>query len=158
MKSDVIEELFKKHYNEALLYMLSLSKDCSVAEEIVSEAFFKALETADGEIRSFKSWLFTVCRNLYYNEQRRTRRCEELPEELAGERDALIDEIIRREDYRALYRAIDLLPQTQAEVITLFYFERLSVKEIAGITGKTPDNVKVILCRARESLRKKLEV
>ena len=51
-----------------------------------------------------------------------------------------------------------LLPQTQAEVITLFYFERLSVKEIAGITGKTPDNVKVILCRARESLRKKLEV
>ena len=99
-----------------------------------------------------------MCRNLYYNEQRRTRRCEELPEELAGERDALIDEIIRREDYRALYRAIDLLPQTQAEVITLFYFERLSVKEIAGITGKTPDNVKVILCRARESLRKKLEV
>lgn len=99
-----------------------------------------------------------MCRNLYYNEQRRTRRCEELPEELAGERDALIDEIIRREDYRALYRAIDLLPQMQAEVITLFYFERLSVKEIAGITGKTPDNVKVILCRARESLRKKLEV
>ena len=45
-----------------------------------------------------------------------------------------------------------------AEDITLFYFERLSVKEIAGITGKTPDNVKVILCRARESLRKKLEV
>lgn len=158
MKSDAIEALFRKHYNEALLYMLSLCKDKSTAEEMVSEAFFKALETADGEIRNFKSWLLTVCRNLFYNEQRRCRRHEDLSDELSGERDALIDEIIRRDDYRALYRAIGLLPQLQAEVITLFYFEGLSVNEIAEITGKTSDHVKVILFRAREALRKKLEV
>lgn len=158
MKSDLIEALFKKHYNEALLYMLSLCKDRSTAEEIVSEAFFKALETADDEIRNFKSWLLTVCRNLFYNEQRRHRRHEELSDELSDDRDALIDEIVRREDYRALYRAIGLLPQLQAEVITLFYFEDLSVKEISEITGKTADHVKVILFRAREALRKKLEV
>lgn len=158
MKSDAIEALFKKHYNEALLYTLSLCKDRSTAEEIVSDAFFKALETSDGEIRNFKSWLLTVCRNLFYNEQRRHRHHEELSEELSDERDALIDEIIRREDYRALYRAIGLLPQPQAEVITLFYFDGLSVAEISSVTGKTADHVKVILFRAREALRKKLEV
>ncbi len=158
VKSDAVEALFKKHYNEALLYTLSLCKDKSTAEEIVSEAFFRALETADDEIRNFKSWLLTVCRNLFYNEQRRHRHHEELPEELSGERDALINEIVRREDYRALYRAIGLLPQLQAEVITLFYFEGLSVNEISQITEKTADHVKVILFRAREALRKKLEV
>lgn len=158
MKSDAIEALFKKHYNEALLYMLSLCKDRSTAEEIVSDAFFKALETSDGEIRNFKSWLLTVCRNLFYNEQRRRRHHEELSDELSDERDALIDEIIRRDDYRALYRAIGLLPQIQAEVITLFYFDGLSVAEISSVTGKTADHVKVILFRAREALRKKLEV
>lgn len=157
MRSDIIEELFRKHYNEALLYVLSLSKDRSISEEIVSDAFFKALETSD-EILNFKAWLFTVCRNLYYNEQRRRRRSTELPEEIAGERDALINEIVRREDYRALYHAIELLPAAQSEIITLFYFERLSVKEISGIVGKTADHVKVILFRARENLRKKLEV
>ena len=68
MKHDVVEELFKKYYNDALLYTLSLSKNRAVAEDIVSNAFYKALikidEERDGEY--FKSWLFTVCRNEYF--------------------------------------------------------------------------------------------
>ena len=67
MKNDVIELLFKKHYNEALLYLLSLSNNKALAEEILSDAFYKALNTADDSIRNFKSWLLTICRNLYYN-------------------------------------------------------------------------------------------
>lgn len=43
MKSDVINELFSKYYNEALLYTMSICKDKTLAEDIVSEAFFKAL-------------------------------------------------------------------------------------------------------------------
>lgn len=153
MKSDIIEELFRQHYNDALLYVLSISKNKTISEDIVSEAFFKALCTSD-EVTNFKAWLFTVCRNMYFNESRRYKYRAELTDDMAEERESLIEEIIREDDYRALYRAIGLLPQIQTEVITLFYFEGQSIRDIAFITDKTEDNVKVILYRARENLRK----
>ena len=56
-----------------------------------------------------------------------------------------------------LYRAISLLPDAQKEAVTLFYFSGLSVQSISEITGKSETNTKVLLCRAREKLRKILE-
>ena len=44
MKSDAIEELFRKYYNDALLYLISLTGNVAIAEEMVSTAFFKALK------------------------------------------------------------------------------------------------------------------
>ena len=42
MKSDIIDLLFSQYYNEALLYTVSLCRNRTVAEDIVSNAFFKA--------------------------------------------------------------------------------------------------------------------
>lgn len=154
MKHDVIEELFSKYYNDALLYTLSLTKNYPLAEEIISDAFYTALKTADGEVYNFKAWLLKVCRNLYLNKQRKARRLEELDENLADTRESILDNIIRREEYRALYHAISLLNPTYKEIITLFYFEDLSVKDIALVTGKNETVVKVTLFRGREALKK----
>ena len=63
----------------------------------------------------------------------------------------------RKEEYRSLYRAIELLPGAQKEAVTLFYFSGLSVKAISEITGKSETNTKVLLCRAREKLKKIME-
>ena len=63
MKPDIIDQLFSQHYNEALLYTISLCRNRTVAEDIVSSAFFKALTLADDSIHNFKPWLLTVCRN-----------------------------------------------------------------------------------------------
>lgn len=71
MKHDELTELFKEHYNPLLLYMLSLSKNRVVSEDIVSEAFFKALMSPDAEIGNFRTWSFRVCRNLYFNHLRK---------------------------------------------------------------------------------------
>lgn len=154
MKHDVIEELFSKYYNNALLYMLSLTKNLPLSEEIVSDAFYTALKTADGEVQNFKAWLLKVCRNLYLNSLRKTRRLDELDENLADKGESALESIIRKEEYRALYRAISLLNDSYKEVITLFYFEDLSIKDIALVTGKSEAVVKVNLFRAREALKK----
>lgn len=79
-------------------------------------------------------------------------------ESVADGRKAAIDEMIEDERYRALYRAVELLDDVHREAITLFYFEEQSVKQIAEITGKTQDHVKVILFRARKKLKSLLEV
>lgn len=159
MKTDIIDQLFSQFYNEALLYTISLCKNRTIAEDIVSNAFYKALTLADDSIRDFKPWLLTVCRNEFISICRKSSRFtgEEIPEDLADDREEVIEGIIRREEYRSLYRAIGLLPDTQKEVITLFYFSGLPIKSISEITGKSETNVKVLLCRAREKLRTIME-
>ena len=124
MKSDIVDQLFSQYYNEALLYSISLCKNRTVAEDIVSHAFFKALSTADDSIRDFKPWLLTVCRNEFISLCRKESRLtgEDIPEDYVDDREEVIEGIIRREEYRSLYRAIDLLPDTQREAVMLFYF------------------------------------
>ena len=159
MKPDIIDQLFSQHYNEALLYTVSLCRNRTVAEDIVSNAFFKALTMSDDSIRDFKPWLLTVCRNEFISLCRKNSRFtgEEIPEDYADSRADVIEHIIRREEYRSLYRAIALLPEAQREAVTLFYFSGLSVKSISEITGKSETNTKVLLCRARDKLRKIME-
>ena len=157
MKHDIIEELFSKYYNDTLLYTLSLTKNYPLAEEIVSDAFFTALKTADGEVTNFKAWILKVCRNLYLNRLRKDKRLSELDENMADMSESVLDDIIRKEEYRALYHAISLLNSSYKEVITLFYFEDLSIKDIALVTGKSEVVIKVTLFRGREALKKILE-
>ena len=159
MKPDRIDQLFSQYYNEALLYTISLCRNRTVAEDIVSNAFFKALSLSDDSIRNFKPWLLTVCRNEFISTCRRDSRFtgEEIPEDLADDREEVIEGIIRREEYRSLYRAIDLLSDTQKEAVMLFYFSGLPIKSISEIIGKSETNTKVLLCRAREKLRIMME-
>lgn len=156
---DNIDLLFSQYYNEALLFTISLCRNRTVAEDIVSNAFFKALMLSDDSIRDFKPWLLTVCRNEFISICRKSSRFtgEEIPEDLADDREEVIESIIRKEEYRSLYRAIELLPDTQREAVLLFYFSGLPIKAIAEVTGKSETNTKVLLCRARERLRKIME-
>lgn len=138
---------------------MSICRDEILAEDIVSEAFFKALASSNEGIKNFKPWLLTVCRNEFLMHCRKQSKIadDEISEEIAIQEDETLNRIIRQEEYRSLYRAISVLPNNQKEPIILFYFNDLSVKEIAGVIGKSEANVKVLLHRAREELRRNME-
>ena len=157
MRSDVVEELFKEHYNSAILYTLSLCKNPAVAEDVVSDAFYKALMTADDKIVNFRAWLLTVCRNGYYDLLRKKKRLVSLSDTVSDGKESLLDSVIKDEGYKALYNAIYLLPENYREIIVLFYFERQKLPDIAKIVGKSENNVKVTLLRAMEKLKTILE-
>lgn len=127
---------------------------------MVSSAFFKALQTADGSVKEFKAWLFTVCRNEYFSLCRKKKIDPETTFAFKSTDDTtnVLDKIIRKEEYRSLYRAISLLPNNQKEVILLFYFSALDIHSIAKITEKNYGYVKVLLHRARTNLKSILEV
>ncbi|MGYP002678634713 len=156
MDHDLVEQLFKKYHNDVLLYAMSLTKNASEAEDLASEAFFKALATAD-EVKNFKAWILTVCRNLFLNKRRWRSKLTQLPDEISSERDEVLYKIIEDENYRALYNAIGLLPNNLKEIILLFYFEDMKIETISSIVGKSESNVKVMLYRAREQIKKILE-
>ena len=156
MDHDLVEQLFKKYYNDVLLYAMSLTKNASEAEDLVSEAFFKALATSD-DVKNFKAWILKVCRNLFLNKRRKHAKDVELSEDISSERDEVLGQIVKDENYRALYNAIGLLPPNLKEVILLFYFEDMRIDAISSIVGKSESNVKVMLFRGREQIKKILE-
>ena len=157
MKDAAFEALFKRYYNEAMLYVCSLTHNRELADEIVAEAFFRAFTTIDEEKDGFKFWLFKVCRNCYFDHLRKSKRLTVIDENMQGDEGELVERVIKNEEYRALYRAISLLKDNYREIIGLFYFGGLSVREIADITEQSVSNVKVVLFRARTRLKELLE-
>ncbi len=157
MKNEAFETLYKKYYNEALLYVFSFCRNRALAEDIVAESFLKAFRTIDEESNTFKFWLFKVCRNCYFDHLRKQKRITAIEDMDFSSDDDLVQDVIKNEEYQALYNAISLLKGNYQETIRLFYFDQMSVREIAGITDMSEDNVKVVLYRARIKLKEILE-
>lgn len=67
------------------------------------------------------------------------------------------ERVLRREENRRLLQAVLALPEKYRDVIHLFYYEELSVKEIARATGRGESTVTSQLTRGRELLRKSLK-
>lgn len=156
MKSTAWENLFRKYYNEALLYVFSFCHNRALAEDLVQEAYMRAIRSIDEEKDGFKFWLFKVCRNLYFDTLRKNKKIEGLVADMPSN-ESLVDDVIQKDEYRALYKAISLLKDDFREIVRLYYFDSMSVKEIASIVDESVDNVKIKLYRARLKLKDILE-
>ncbi len=156
MKSTAWENLFRKYYNEALLYVFSFCHNRALAEDLVQEAYMRAIRSIDEEKDGFKFWLFKVCRNLYFDTLRKNKKVEAITSDMPSN-ESLVDDVIQKDEYRALYKAISLLKDDFREIVRLYYFDSMSVKEIASIVDESVDNVKIKLYRARLKLKDILE-
>ena len=94
MKNIAWEKLFKKYYNEALLYVFSFCHNRTLAEDIVQEAYMRAIRSIDEEKDGFKFWLFKVCRNLYFDMLRKNKRIEAIEGDVQSD-DSLVDDVIQ---------------------------------------------------------------
>ncbi|MCM1025216.1 MAG: sigma-70 family RNA polymerase sigma factor [Roseburia sp.] len=143
------EEKVIERYSD-MVYRLAFSRTGTTqdAEDVYQEVFYRYLkkhpEFESEEHR--KAWLIRVTvnrTNSFLTSAWRKRRAE-LPEDLPFED--------RRN--QELYRELRQLPGKYREVIHLFYYEELSVEEIAGALGRKPSTVRTQLTRAREMLRR----
>lgn len=135
------------------------------AEEAAQDAFIKAYQRLDsfqGESK-FGSWLYTIAYRTALDrlrlKQLPTAELDqpERPLQLADAA-ARADEQLEQADLRtAIERALQQLKPDDATVVTLFYLQEQTVKEIADITGLTETNIKTKLFRSREALRRLLQ-
>jgi RNA polymerase sigma-70 factor (ECF subfamily) len=160
MRGDVLERLYDRYYRPAYLYALSICRSRELAEDLVAEAFVKAYLTLADEHGSFQYWLLRVCKNLWIDQLRRQKRYD------GGGRDAPPDipdtytpehRVLEDERLSVLYGCIGSLRDADREVLTLHYFSRLPLREIALLLGATPGSVKTRLFRARQALKRLME-
>ena len=139
------------------------------AQDLVQEAMLQAylsLKDLRNE-ESFRSWLYGIVLNLSKSYLRDQKRCSRYSEELKDDQQkdfwafnsASTDPLqitVERELHHLVLLAIDELPNAHREATRLYYYESLTLHEIAAITGASPGAIKVRLHRARNQLRERL--
>ena len=161
MESNTIEKAYRMYAGEAYLYSLALCKNRDIAEDIVSEAFMKALLSISVQEDSFKLWLLRVCKTTWIDMCRRNRFVSDksLDDILDthGYDDVLIHNIIREEEKQSVSSALLELPDLCREAITLYYYNNVPQAEIAEILGLTHGATRTLLYRGRKILYEKLK-
>ena len=129
------------------------------AEEAAQDAFVKAYRSlASFQGRSkFSTWIYRIaynqCISLIRKRVKMIDLVDEVPEGEISEGDLSgLDALSAEERSKYLHMAIEALPETDSVVITLFYYEELSLEEIAEITGLTSSNIRIKLHRSRKKM------
>lgn len=146
--NEAFDTLLKRHQERIFNYILRIIKNEDIANDIFQETFVKAILTIKQgrytENGKFPAWISRIAHNLiidYYRQEKsenlqsadlddvdvlnRKELCEDTIE------DVIISDQIR-EDVKYLIRE---LPHLQREVLKMRYYQNLSFKEIAEITG-----------------------
>lgn len=136
-------------------------KNIQDAEDVVQEVFYQYIRTnpqfrgQDHEKAWFVKVTLNACRKVFRCAWYRRR--DVLPQqELVGE-SSLENEYLAKEKQREIIGALFALSGRYREVLHLFYFEDMSVKEIAEVTGRKESTITSQLTRGRELLKRKLK-
>ncbi len=129
------------------------------AGEAAQEIMIKAYRSLNQfqERAKFSTWLYRISYNHCISVIRSKTRIIDLVEDVTdnGQEAADLDGIMsleKEERKKYVEEAMDSLAETDAFIITLFYFDELSLEEIARITGMTSGNIRIRLYRARKKL------
>lgn len=151
------------HYEPYILGLLTrLTGDRARGEDLCQETFLKALKGLSSFRldSSLKTWLFRIAHNAVTDQVRGagpgTDSLEEREEGGLQARSPTPDPEARMEEAqvrRAIEEAMENLPRSQREVLHLFYWDELSVGEIAAALRMPEGSVKTLLFRGRNALR-----
>lgn len=149
--------LFDRHHVSLFRYLLHLSGNRSLSEDLVQEVFFRILKYAHSydPAQCFRVWLYRAARNTYLDSTRKRRT--ELNIEDAQEPRSIEpmpeERIVRDQEIQHLQHALAKLPEAKREVLILSRFHDLRYEEIGRILNIDAGAVKVRVYRALRELR-----
>jgi RNA polymerase sigma factor (sigma-70 family) len=157
-------DLVLPHLDAAYNLARHLARDADAAEDIVQDAYLRALRGFDGYRGGDpRAWILQIVRNRFYDwvRERRQDRTVPLPADAGGEEEAGADtpdpdgatpeEVLSDADEAAAVRAVVAgLPTPFREALVLREMEDLSYREIATVTGTPIGTVMSRLARARQ--------
>lgn len=161
-------DLVERHQDAVVGTVTKMLGNASDSEDIAQMVFIRVWKHARRykPDNKFTTYLYTIVRNLVYNESRRRSRKRTVssdqredeqhlqhPADPAAQPDStLLDTELRT----AIDAAIESLPENQRLAVVLRRYENLPYEEIAEILATTVPSVKSLLFRARTTLRESL--
>ncbi len=153
MNNKDLELIYQAYYGPLFLYAFSLTHNREDAEDLVADAFVKALLSFDSG--NLKAWIYTVLKNDFYNLYKKKKKMidgAEIHMEWIEDPADVLRDYIKEEERRWLYTQIYQLPDRERELILLSIQKELDDHTIAGIMGIRIENVRVIKHRVKKKL------
>lgn len=157
------EELFARHKTGLYRFVLKLSLNTAAAEDISQHTWMRLIEVAEaGRYQAnpgatFRTYLYTLARNRYFDEYRRDHEVARADPADASEQNVRDEHAqtpeelyARQQDSARLDRALRDLPPDQREVVVL-WMQGLELVDVARITG---DSWHTVVSRKRYALAK----
>ncbi len=170
-KSSAYNQLLEQYQHQVFMGCLSFVPNKEDAEDIAQEVFievFKSIKKFKGEAK-LSTWIYRITTNkcLEFIRKKNTKKRFAFMQRISGETN--IDNtkyftefnhpgvlLENKESTERIYKAINLLPESQRVVFTLAKLEGKSYQEIVEITGKSLSSVEGVMFRAKKNLQKKL--
>ena len=154
------EGLYDACYMQVYSFLLTMSRDRNLSEELTAQTFYKAM-TSGSEFRgegSELTWLCAIAKNLYADEQRRRARQSELDEQRAtpAASGAMEDGALDRDMAFRIHMILHDMAEPYKEVFQLRVFGELSFREIGRIFAKTETWARVTYHRARLKIQERM--
>lgn len=158
---DDMDKIYQKYAQYVYKYLMSLSHDPSIAEELTQETFYQALKSIDHfDGRSnISTWLVGIARIQYQVYLRKNPKHENIDDQLeepsipATPESDFMTHISRVQILKMLHNC----EEPHREILYLRMFEDLSFKEIGEIMGKSENWARVTYYRGKEKLKKEYE-
>ncbi len=158
--SQIFEELYRKYADKVynyFWYRTGHQKD--VAEDLMQETFYRAFKHLSRfQIRgySYLTYLLTIAHNILANYYR-SKKMIPLSElgEIGEDFDVpaeITESLERKDEARALWRAIQDLSSAERDALLMFYQKEMPIKDISRVMARSENAVKLILSRARKKL------
>ncbi len=155
-----IEQAYIQHSKDVYKYLLSLSHDENLSEDLTQETFFRAMRTIhryNGNCK-LSVWLCQIARHLWYQWLEKHSRWEHvaltdtIPSQESPENSALL-----YMEKTALYQAIHALPEPMRELVHMRLTGEFSFREISEIMGKSENWARITFYRAKQKIMEKME-
>lgn len=166
---EAMDALFSAYYNDVYYFALKTVKDPDVACDITQETFLEIIRTVGilKEPAAFVTWMKQITYHQctrYFNKKTDLLEQEDADgnsifDTLADEREGVMPaEVLEKEDFRrTILEMIDALTEQQRAAVLLYYFDELSVGQIAAIQGVSEGTVKSRLNYARKAIKASVE-
>ena len=155
---DAFETLVLCYRQSLMLFINRFVGDIDTSEDIAEDVFVKLLikKPRYKGMASFKTWLFTVGRNLSLDYLR--KHCRVAPVETHWqESGASVEEgFLQSERKRSLYRALNALPDDEKLLMQLIYIEDLGYNHAEKILGVSKSKLYPLARKAKETLKQEL--
>lgn len=158
-----LSEIIREYRDGLIFYLNEFVNDLQVAENLAEDTFvlLGTKRPKDKGGASFKTWLYTIGRNIALNYIKKRAKVSEVSvddcPELVSEYEDLEKAFIREERKITVHRALKELKPEYHQVLWLIYFEDFSQKETAAIMKRSVHNIETLVYRARKALKEQLE-
>lgn len=163
MDADSFKRLFLPLHPKLYRIAYALVEDKADAEDILQEAYYKLWNKREelADIRNPEAFCVTLVKNLCFDFLRSPQGCRRQEQLEQADRFEIVSspekELEIQDKIKWVRRLINQLPANQKQVVKLHGIDECSLDEIEQITGLTAVNIRVLLSRARKSIREKFE-